>query len=368
MDIGIPKEIKPQEQRVGLTPAAVQQLTSKGHRLVVEKGAGVGSGFSDAAYEKAGAAIVACHEEVFAKAEFIIKVKEPLPEEYGLLSPHHLLFTYLHLAASWKLTEGLMRSGATCVAYETVEANGRLPLLEPMSEIAGRMSALVGAYHLGGPYGGGGVLLGGVPGVLPGKVVVLGGGTAGVNAARMAAGLGADVSILELDHERMRFLDTTLPGAATLYSTEAGLRQLLPEVDLLVGAVLVPGARAPRLVTREMLRLMKPGSVLVDIAVDQGGCVETTRPTTHSAPTYVEESVVHYCVANMPGAYARTATEALTNVTYKYVEAIAGLGLAGACERLPGLAAGLSIANGMIVAQVVAEAFQERPSSHNHEG
>lgn len=359
MNIGIPKEIKPQEQRVGLTPAAVQQLTSRGHHLIVEKGAGIGSGFPDSAYQKAGAALVTEHADVFSKAEFIIKVKEPLPEEYGLLRSHHLLFTYLHLAASWELTEGLMRSGATCVAYETVEANGRLPLLEPMSEIAGRMSALVGAYHLGGPYGGGGVLLSGVPGVLPGKVVVLGGGTAGVNAARMAAGLGADVTILELDHERIRFLDTTLPGVSTLYSTEVGLRQLLPEVDLLVGAVLVPGARAPRLVTRDMLRLMKPGSVLVDIAVDQGGCVETTRATTHSSPTYVEEGVVHYCVANMPGAYARTATEALTNVTYKYAEAMANLGFDKACEKLPSLASGLNVANGQIVSQVVAEAFPQ---------
>lgn len=357
MNIGIPKEIKPQEHRVGLTPAAVQQLTSKGHHLVVERGAGLGSGFSDSTYEKAGAAIVACHEEVFAKAEFIIKVKEPLPEEYEVLRPHHLLFTYLHLAASWELTEGLLRSGATCVAYETVQSGNRLPLLEPMSEIAGRMSIIVGGYYLGKHHGGGGVLLGGVPGVLPGKVLVIGGGTAGVNAARMAVGLGADVTILELEHERMRFLDLTLNEANTLYSSEAGLYELLPKVDLLVGAVLVPGAKAPRLVTREMLRLMKPGSVLVDIAVDQGGCVETTRATTHATPTYVEEGVVHYCVANMPGAYARTATEALTNVTYKYVEAIANFGFETSCEKLPGLAAGLNVVNGEIASQVVAEAF-----------
>lgn len=363
MTIGIPKEIKPQEQRVGLTPAAVQQLISKGHYLLVESGAGLGSGFPDSAYERAGAIIVTDHAEVFEKAEFIIKVKEPLREEYGLLRAHHLLFTYLHLAASWELTEGLMRSGATCVAYETVESNGRLPLLEPMSEIAGRMSALVGAYHLSGPNGGGGVLLSGVPGVLPGKVLVLGGGTAGINAARMAVGLGADVSILELDHERIRFLDTVLPGVSTLYSTEAGLRQMLPEVDLLIGAVLVPGARAPRLVTRDMLRSMKPGSVLVDIAVDQGGCVETTRATTHSSPTYVEEGVVHYCVANMPGAYARTATEALTNVTYKYAEAIADLGFDKACEKLPSLVSGLNVANGQIVSPVVAAAFSKSAAS-----
>lgn len=360
MKIGIPREIKPQEQRVGLTPGAVKQLTDQGHKIVVERNAGVGSGFPDASYEKAGAMVVECHEDVFALAEFIIKVKEPLPEEYGLLHEGHLLFTYLHLAASWDLTEGLLRSGATCVAYETVEEGRRLPLLEPMSEIAGRMSIIVGGYYLGKHHGGSGVLLGGVPGVLPGKVLVLGGGTSGINAARMAVGLGADVTILELDHERMRFLDVTMNEANTLYSSEAGLVDLLPGVDLLIGAVLVPGAKAPRLVTREMLRMMKPGSVLVDIAVDQGGCVETTRATTHAAPTYVEEGVVHYCVANMPGAYARTATEALTNVTYKYVKALANHGLEGALQKLPGLVPGLSIAKGKILSSVVAEAFRSR--------
>ncbi|MEI9894197.1 MAG: alanine dehydrogenase [Chthoniobacter sp.] len=360
MIIGVPKEIKPQEQRVALTPAAVRQLASKGHRVVVEKSAGAGAGFPDASYKEAGAVLVSSHEEIFEKAELIVKVKEPLAKEYGLLRPHHVLFTYLHLAASRELTEGLLRSGATCVAYETVEVGGRLPLLEPMSEIAGRMSILVGGYYLGKHHGGSGVLLGGVPGVLPGKVLVLGGGTAGVNAARMAVGLGADVTILELDHERMRFLDLTLGSASTLYSSEAGLRQLLPKVDLLVGAVLVPGAKAPRLVTREMLQLMRPGSVAVDIAVDQGGCLETTRPTTHASPTYVEEGVVHYCVANMPGAYARTATEALTNVTYKYVEAIANQGLKEACNRLPGLVPGINISQGKIRSQVVAKVFEDQ--------
>ncbi len=345
---------------MALTPAAVRQLASKGHRVVVEKSAGAGAGFPDASYKEAGAVLVSSHEEIFEKAELIVKVKEPLAKEYGLLRPHHVLFTYLHLAASRELTEGLLRSGATCVAYETVEVGGRLPLLEPMSEIAGRMSILVGGYYLGKHHGGSGVLLGGVPGVLPGKVLVLGGGTAGVNAARMAVGLGADVTILELDHERMRFLDLTLGSASTLYSSEAGLRQLLPKVDLLVGAVLVPGAKAPRLVTREMLQLMRPGSVAVDIAVDQGGCLETTRPTTHASPTYVEEGVVHYCVANMPGAYARTATEALTNVTYKYVEAIANQGLKEACNRLPGLVPGINISQGKIRSQVVAKVFEDQ--------
>lgn len=360
MTIGIPKEIKPQEQRVGLSPAAVRQLSRRGHRVVVERDAGVGSGFADAHYIEAGAAIAPTHEEVFARATLIIKVKEPLPEEFGLLHEGHILFTFLHLAASWELTKGLMRSGSACVAYEMVGEGRRLPLLEPMSEIAGRMSVIVGAHFLGRPQGGGGILLGGVPGVLPGRVLVLGGGAAGVNAARMAVGLGADVTVLELDLERMRFLDVTLHSACTLFSSEAGLIELLPEVDLLIGAVLIPGTRAPRLVTREMLRLMRPGSVLVDIAVDQGGCVETTRPTTHASPTFVEEDVVHYCVANMPGAYARTATEALTNVTFRYVSALADLGLQGACDQFEGLASGLCLAKGEILSPVVREVFADR--------
>ncbi len=314
--IGVPKEIKEQEFRVALVPSGAYQLVKRGHRVVVETNAGAGIGFHDADYRQAGAEIVATHEEVFAVADLIVKVKEPLPSEYGLLRQGQTLFTYLHLAASKPLTEALLATGATCIAYETVEVNRRLPLLEPMSEIAGRMSVLVGGYFLAKHNDGKGVLLGGVPGVLPGKVVVIGGGTSGVNAARMATGLGADVTILEVDLERMRFLDITMGPAHTLFSSEASLIELLPTVDLLIGAVLVPGARAPKLITREMLRLMKPGTVLVDIAIDQGGCVETSRPTTHHHPTFIEEGVVHYCVANMPGAYARTATQALTNATY----------------------------------------------------
>ena len=273
----------------------------------------------------------------------IVKVKEPLASECGSLREGQILFTYLHLAANRLLTECLIATGATCIAYETVEVNRRLPLLEPMSEIAGRMSVLVGGYFLAKHNGGKGVLLGGVPGVLPGRVVVLGGGTSGVNAARMATGLGADVTILEVDLERMRFLDITMQTAHTLYSSEASLVEILPNVDLLIGAVLVPGAKAPKLISREMLRSMKEGSILVDIAIDQGGCAETSHPTTHDHPVFVEEGVIHYCVANMPGAYARTATQALVNVTYPFIEALADFGLAEATRRQPGLVSGINI-------------------------
>jgi alanine dehydrogenase len=299
---------------------------------------------------------VSDHAAVYEEAGLIIKVKEPLPEEYPLLRPGQLLFTYLHLAAGRTLTEALMKSGVTAIAYETVEVNHRLPLLEPMSEIAGRMSVLVGGYFLAKHCGGSGVLLGGVPGVLPGKVVVLGGGSSGINAARMAQGLGADVTILEVDLERMRFLDITLHTAHTLYSNEAHLMDVLPEVDLLIGAVLVPGAKAPRLISREMLRRMRPGSVLVDIAIDQGGCAETSRPTTHHDPVFVEERVTHYCVANMPGAYARTATQALTNVTYRYLELLADHGLSEACRLQPALKGGINVMGGNITHPAVAAA------------
>jgi alanine dehydrogenase len=285
-----------------------------------------------------------------------VKVKEPLPSEYALLRRGQILFTYLHLAANRDLTTALMNSGVTALAYETVEVGRRLPLLEPMSEIAGRMSVLVGGYFLAKHAGGSGTLLGGVPGVLPGRVVVIGGGVAGINAARMATGLGADVTILEVDLERMRFLDITLHTAHTLYSNESHLMELMPNVDLLIGAVLVPGAKAPKLISRAMLRRMKPGSVLVDIAVDQGGCAETTRPTTHHQPVYTEEGVLHYCVANMPGAYARTATQALINVTHRYIELLADHGLAEACQRMPGFAGGINVMDGLLTSRVVADA------------
>lgn len=356
MIIGLPKEIKDQEYRVALLPSAAYQLTKRGHTVVVERGAGAGAGYPDREYEQAGARLVDTHAAVFAQAGLIVKVKEPLPGEFPLLRPGQLLFTYLHLAASKPLTEALMKSGATCIAYETIEVNRRLPLLEPMSEIAGRMSVLVGGYFLAKHFGGSGVLLGGVPGVLPGKVVVLGGGASGINAARMAQGLGADVTILEVDLERMRFLDITLHTAHTLYSSEAHLMDLLPEVDLLIGAVLVPGARAPKLINREMLRKMRPGSVLVDIAIDQGGCAETSRPTTHQNPVFVEEGVTHYCVANMPGAYARTATQALTNVTYRFIETLADHSLGDALNRQPALLGGINVMGGKVTHKAVAEA------------
>ena len=356
MVIGVPKEIKEQEFRVALLPSAAYQLIKRGHRVIVESNAGAGSGYPDADYTQAGAQVVASHEKIFAEADLIVKVKEPQPNEIPLLRRGQILFTYLHLAASKPLTECLLKSGVTGIAYETIEVKGRLPLLEPMSEIAGSMSVIVGGYYLAKHNHGSGVLLGGVPGVLPGKVVVLGGGVSGVNAARMATGLGADVTILEVDLERMRFLDITLHTAHTLYSSEAHLMDLLPNVDLLIGAVLVPGAKAPKLINREMLRRMRPGSVLVDIAIDQGGCAETSRPTTHTNPTYTEEGVIHYCVANMPAAYARTATQALTNVTFRYIEQLADYGLAEASQKNPALIGGINVQEGNLTHKVVAAA------------
>jgi alanine dehydrogenase len=355
MIIGVPKEIKTQEHRVGLLPSGVYQLVKHGHQILVERNAGTDAGYPDPDYAAAGAKLVDSHEEAF-RADLVVKVKEPVPSEYAFLRQGQVLFTYLHLAANRELTDALLASGVTAIAYETVTRNQRLPLLEPMSEIAGRMSVIVGGHFLAKPHGGKGVLLGGVPGVLPGKVVVLGGGTSGVNAARMATGLGADVTILEVDVERMRFLDITMSATHTLYSSEAHLTELLPAVDLLIGAVLVPGAKAPKLVSRNMLRSMKPGSVFVDIAIDQGGCAETSRPTTHDDPVYFEEGVLHYCVTNMPGAYARTATQALTNVTYPYIEALAEQGLAEACRKFIGLAQGVNVLDGKLTCEAVAEA------------
>ncbi len=357
MIIGCPKEIKTQEHRVALLPSGAYQLIKHGHTVLVERNAGLGSGYSNEDYEGAGAQLIESHEEIFAKADLIVKVKEPLASEIPLLRKGQILFTYLHLAANRPLTDGLVASGCTAIAYETVEVNRRLPLLEPMSEIAGRMSVVMGAFALAKHNGGVGVLLGGVPGVLPGKVVVIGGGSSGVNAARMATGLGADVTILEVDLERMRFLDITMHSAHTLFSNEAHLTELLPTVDLLIGAVLVPGAKAPKLITRQMLKRMRPGSVLVDIAIDQGGCAETSRPTTHEEPTYVEEGVIHYCVANMPGAYARTATQALTNVTFPYLETLADHGLKGAMIRTPALLSGVNVHEGKCTYKAVADTF-----------
>jgi alanine dehydrogenase len=356
MIIGVPKEIKEQEQRVALLPSLTNQLTRHGHSVLVERNAGLGSGYPDQDYVKAGAEIVEQAKDVFARADMIVKVKEPLEAEFPLLRRGQILFTYLHLAASKSLTEALLKSGVTGVAYETIQVDHRLPLLEPMSEIAGRMSVVMGANFLAKYNGGSGVLLGGVPGVLPGRVVILGGGTSGVNALRMAKGLGADATILDIDVERLRFLDIAIENLHTLYSNEANLDDLMPDCDLLIGAVLLPGAKAPKLITRAMLQKMKRGSVFVDISIDQGGCAETSRPTTHLDPVYVEEGVTHYCVANMPAAYARTATQALTNVTYRYVELLADLGLEGACKKQPSLIGGINTRDGRLTCKAVAEA------------
>jgi alanine dehydrogenase len=358
MIVGVPKEIKPQENRVAMIPSYVSDLVKRGHRVLVQSGAGAGSAYSNEQYLAAGADLVPAAKDVFEEAELIVKVKEPQEPELEMLNEQHTLFTYLHLAASKALTEKLVATGCTAIAYETISVNGHLPLLEPMSEIAGRMSAIVGSYHLANHQGGRGILLGGVPGVAPGRVVVIGGGTAGVNAARVAAGIGADVTILEVDFDRMRFLDITMEGTHTLFSNEANLSELLPRVDLVIGAVLVPGAAAPKLITREMLRMMQPGSVFVDIAVDQGGCAETTRPTTHDNPTYEEEGVLHYCVANMPGAYARTATQALNNVTQPWTAMIADQGLMGACETRPALLGGINCLGGQLTCEPVARAHE----------
>ncbi len=357
MIIGIPKEVKAGEGRVACTPAGVRHLVGRGHRVLVEKGAGEGSGFGDEAFVDAGAELLADAADVW-RAELVVKVKEPVAEEYPFLRENLLLFTFLHLAAEPALAKVLLRNGVTAIAYETVGSDGRLPLLAPMSEIAGRMSVMAGGFHLAGHLGGSGKLLGGVPGVLPGKVVVLGGGSAGMNAAAVAGALGARVTIVERDRERMRFLDTVLgPNVRTLFSQEQHVAEELADADLLVGAVLVPGASAPKLVTREMLRSMKPGSVFVDISIDQGGCSETSRPTTHRRPVYREEGVQHFCVTNMPGAFPRTATDALAGSTLPYVGAIADQGLDGAVRAYHDLGEGVNTWRGQVTNRAVAESL-----------
>jgi len=356
MKIGVPKEIKPMEFRVAMTPGGVESLVRRGHEVLVEKGAGVGSGMPDAEYEAAGARLVSA-EEAWG-AELVVKVKEPLPEEYRYLRPGLLLFTYLHLAASRELTEAMVKSGVTGIAYETVQLeDGSLPLLVPMSEVAGRMATQVGAYYLEKPMGGRGILLGGVPGVAPASVVILGGGTVGTNAAKIALGMGAQVYVLDVNHRRLQYLDDVFGGRLiTLTSTEANIKKAVPFADLLIGAVLIPGAKAPKLVTREMVASMKEGAVIVDVAVDQGGCVETIRPTTHDDPTYLVDGVVHYGVANMPGAVPRTSTFALTNQTLPYVLKLAEKGL-DALKEDPALLKGLNVHAGRLTHPAVAEAF-----------
>ncbi|HYZ18501.1 MAG TPA: alanine dehydrogenase [Gaiellaceae bacterium] len=357
MKIGVAKEIKPDEYRVALTPAGARELVSHGHDVVVEAGAGEGSAFFDEAYEAEGARIASV-DEVWSEVDLVLKVKEPIAAEYGRLRDGLVLFTYLHLAADEALTKALVESGTTAIAYETVETERRaLPLLAPMSEIAGRLAAQAGSYFLEKPIGGRGLLLGGVPGVAPGQVVVIGGGIVGYNAALIALGLGANVTILERSIDRMRHLEEVLGARVTLLmSSGLQIEESLADADVVIGAVLIPGALAPKLVTREMVASMKRGSVVADVAIDQGGCFETSRPTTHSEPVYVVDGVTHYCVANMPGAVPITATKALTNATLPYVEAIADLGPAEAVLRDPALAHGVNVLDGKVTYEAVADA------------
>ncbi|WP_020567256.1 alanine dehydrogenase [Neolewinella persica] len=359
MIIGCPKEIKNNENRVALTPGGVMELTRRGHTVYIQHTAGLGSGYSDEDYVEAGAEILPTIEDVYAKSETIVKVKEPIASEYGLVREGQLLFTYFHFASSRPLTEAMIKSKSICLAYETVEGpNHSLPLLIPMSEVAGRMAVQQGANYLEKPKGGIGILLGGVPGVKPAKVVILGGGVVGIQAAKMAAGLGAQVILMDINLDRLRYLADVLPAnVRTVYSSEYNIRKELSTVDLVVGAVLIPGAKAPHLITRDMLSEMRDGSVVVDVAVDQGGCIETCKPTTHADPTYVVDGVLHYCVANMPGAVPYTSTLALTNATFPYLLKIAELGWEAATDANPGLARGLNIVKGTIVYPPVADAF-----------
>ena len=359
MIIGVPKEIKPSENRVALTPAGTFELKNRGHVVYVQAAAGIGSGFSDEDYIRAGAEILPDIASVYQRAEMVIKVKEPIREEYDLVREGQLLFTYFHFASYQPLTEAMINSKAICLAYETVELSDRtLPLLIPMSEVAGRMAVQEGAKYLEKPMQGKGILLGGVPGVAPANVMVLGGGIVGTQAAKMAAGLGAHVTILDINLSRLRTLADFMPAnVQTLYSNSYNIRQLIKTQDLIIGAVLIPGARAPKLITREMLREMQPGTVLVDVAVDQGGCIETCSPTTHDDPIFVIDEVVHYCVANMPGAVPYTSTIALTNATLPYAIQLANKGWQQACKDNQALRKGLNIIDGRVVYQGVADAF-----------
>ena len=360
MIVGIPKEIKNNENRVALTPAGAQELKKQGHRVLVQSLAGEGSGFQDEQYRLAGAEILPGIEDVYQASEMIIKVKEPIAREYPLVKKDQLVFTYFHFASSRELTEAMVKSGAICLAYETVEkADRSLPLLIPMSEVAGRMAVQEGAKYLEKPMGGRGILLGGVPGVRPAKVMVLGGGIVGTHAAKMAAGLGADVTVLDINLDRLRYLSEIMPANVnTFYSSEFNIRELIPTHDLIIGAVLIPGAKAPHLITRDMLKKMRPGTVLIDVAVDQGGCIETAKPTTHENPTYVVDGIVHYCVANMPGAVPYTSTLALTNATLPYAIQLANKGWQKACMDNKELLLGLNVIHGDIVYEGVAEAFK----------
>jgi alanine dehydrogenase len=359
MIVGVPKEIKTDEYRVAMIPVGVEELTRAGHRVLIEEGAGQGSGISDDQYAANGADIVANPDQIWRQADLVVKVKEPLPDEWPLMHSGQMVFTYFHFAADERLTRAVMKSGITAIAYETIkDARGNLPLLTPMSEVAGRMSIQEGAKFLERPFEGRGILLGGVPGVLPANVVILGGGVVGANAAKVAAGLGANVSILDINLDRLRYLDDVMPrNVTTLYSDRHNILDSLVRADLLIGAVLIPGARAPYLVRREDLKRMTPRTVIIDVAIDQGGCVETSRPTTHSKPTYIVDDVVHYCVTNMPGAVGRTSTYALTNVTLPYVLQLAKKGLERALKENPALAQGVNIHQERVTNPAVAETF-----------
>jgi len=359
MRIGTPKEIKNNESRVGLNTASVSALIQQGHELFIEKGAGLGSGYSDEAYQAAGATILNSAKQVYKTAEMIVKVKEPLPVEYDLIQEGQIVFTYFHFASSESLTKAMIAKKAICIAYETVEDNQRrLPLLTPMSEVAGRMSVQQGAKFLEKPKGGKGILLGGVAGVRPANVMIIGGGIVGTEAAKMAAGLGAQVTVLDINLDRLRYLSEVLPAnVTTLYSSEETILNLLKDVDLIIGAVLIPGAKAPKIIRKEMLQKMSPGTVLVDVAVDQGGCFETCQPTTHESPTYTIEGIIHYCVANIPGAVPMTSTDALNNVTLVFTKMIANKGWKKACAENKMLAKGLNIVEGKIVYKAIADTF-----------
>ncbi|HQQ98784.1 MAG TPA: alanine dehydrogenase [Cyclobacteriaceae bacterium] len=359
MIIGVPKEIKNNENRVALTPAGTQELTRRGHTVHIQTKAGEGSGFSDEEYVRAGGKILATAAEVFQVAEMIMKVKEPIEQEYSLIRKDQLVFTYFHFASYEPLAHAMIKTGAVCLAYETVErVDGSLPLLVPMSEVAGRMAIQEGAKYLEKPLKGRGILLGGVPGVMPAKVLILGGGVVGTNAAKIAAGMGADVIIADLNINRLRYLDDVMPkNVHTIVSSDYVLRDLVKTHDLIVGAVLVPGAKAPKLITRDMLATMRPGTVLVDVAVDQGGCIETCKPTTHENPTYIIDDVVHYCVANMPGAVPYTSTLALTNATLPFAIKLASQGWKKACQESMELRKGLNVVQGKVVYKAVADAF-----------
>ncbi|MCA9216324.1 MAG: alanine dehydrogenase [Planctomycetales bacterium] len=359
MIVGVPREIKQDEYRVAMIPAGVEELTGKGHRVLVERGAGIGSGIPDELYAENGAMIVDSADQVFGEAELVVKVKEPQPSEWPMLRREQLLFTYFHFAADEELTRALLDTGVTAIAYETLQgANGDLPCLTPMSEVAGRMSIQEGAKYLERPQEGRGILLGGVPGVQPAHIVILGGGVVGKNAAQIAAGFQADVVILDTNVNRLRYLEDIMPANVnTLFSDRHNILEQLRLADLVVGCVLIPGARAPRLVTREDLKLMKPGAVMIDVSVDQGGCTETSRPTTHSKPTFIVDDIVHYCVANMPGAVGRTSTYALCNVTFPYVLSIANDGFNRACLVYPGLVHAVNIYGGNVTNKAVADTF-----------